>query len=76
MSTTIFDMTKPEHQKALGKLQQDQIAWFGSVRPDGRPAHRFRSGFLWHEGPDPHLQRGTDPEDAQPAPCGTGRRVI
>lgn len=49
MSTTVFDTTNPTHQKALGKLDNDLIAWFGSARPDGRP-HTVPVWFLWHDG--------------------------
>lgn len=49
MTTPVFDDQKPEHQKALGKLANDQIAWFGSVRPDGQP-HVAPIWFLWQDG--------------------------
>jgi len=49
MTTVVFDQQQPTHQKALSKLASDQIAWFASIRPDGRP-HSVPVWFLWHEG--------------------------
>ena len=48
MTTDVFDQQQPAHQKALAKLAGDQIAWLGSIRPDGRP-HNVPVWFLWHE---------------------------
>jgi PPOX class probable F420-dependent enzyme len=45
----VFDEQQPAHQKALGKLANDLILWFGSVRADGRP-HSVPVWFLGHDG--------------------------
>ena len=49
MITPIFDLEQPVHQRVLGQLEDDQIIWLASVRPDGRP-HNVPVWFLWHEG--------------------------
>ena len=49
MTDSLFDDQKPGHQKALRKLENDQIAWLGSGRPDGQP-HTVPVWFLWRDG--------------------------
>lgn len=48
MTTTLFDAQNPGHQKALGKLANDQIGWLTTVRSSGRP-HSVPVWFLWHD---------------------------
>lgn len=40
------DPTKPKDAHAEERLRTDQIAWIGTVRPDGRP-HLVPIWFLW-----------------------------
>ncbi|HEV2529630.1 MAG TPA: pyridoxamine 5'-phosphate oxidase family protein [Thermomicrobiales bacterium] len=47
--TMVFNEADPEHQHALRRLQDDEIGWLGSVRPDGRP-HTAPVWFFWHDG--------------------------
>lgn len=49
MTTSLFDDQQPGHQKALGKLSNDQIGWLTTVRASGRP-HSVPVWFLWHDG--------------------------
>ena len=43
------------------KLESQQVIWFGSVRPDGRP-HLTPVWFVWHEG---RLYISTDPKSVK-----------
>lgn len=45
----LFDTNDPAHQKALGKLDRDVIAWFTTVAENGEP-HSVPVWFLWHQG--------------------------
>lgn len=46
MTTTIFDISSPAHEKALRMLERDLIAWITTVGPDGRP-HAVPVWFFW-----------------------------
>jgi PPOX class probable F420-dependent enzyme len=48
-ATGILDPAKPEHEKALRKLERDLIMWFTTTSTDGRP-HAVPVWFFWHEG--------------------------
>lgn len=48
MTTPLFDQPPPVHRRVLGQLDDDQIIWLASVRPDGRP-HNVPIWFLWHD---------------------------
>ena len=48
MTTTIFDIASPAHEKALRMLERDLIAWITTVGPDGRP-HAVPVWFFWDD---------------------------
>lgn len=43
---TVTDPSKPKDAHAEERLRTDEIAWLGTVRPDGRP-HLVPIWFLW-----------------------------
>lgn len=45
----MLDMEKPKHVHAQERLEKSVIAWFCTVRPDGRP-HVVPVWFLWDDG--------------------------
>jgi PPOX class probable F420-dependent enzyme len=47
--TPLFDTNDPAHEKALGKLDHDVIAWFTTVAQNGEP-HSVPVWFLWRHG--------------------------
>lgn len=59
--TPLLDSNDPAHQKALGKLDRDDIAWFTTVAENGEP-HSVPVWFLWHHGillvmSEPHAEK-------------------
>src|SRR5689334_8304230 len=49
MQPALLDPAQAHAAHILVRLQSDVIAWFGSVRPDGRP-HLVPVWFLWEQG--------------------------
>jgi PPOX class probable F420-dependent enzyme len=49
MQPALLDPAKARDAHILDRLQSDVIAWFGSMRPDGRP-HFVPVWFLWEQG--------------------------
>ncbi len=48
-------------QEMITKLESQQVIWFSSVRPDGRP-HLAPVWFVWHED---KIYIGTDPKSVK-----------
>jgi PPOX class probable F420-dependent enzyme len=46
--TQLFDLDDPAHEKALGLLRTELIAWFTTVGEDGTP-HAVPVWFFWHD---------------------------
>jgi len=46
---------------AVARLETQQVVWFASVRPDGRP-HLAPVWFIWHSG---KIFIGTDPKSVK-----------
>ncbi|MBE3145503.1 MAG: pyridoxamine 5'-phosphate oxidase family protein [Planctomycetes bacterium] len=46
---------------AVARLETQQVIWFASVRPDGRP-HLAPVWFVWHSG---KFYTGTDPRSVK-----------
>ena len=53
MSTATIDTSDPKQQAADKKLREQQITWFTTVGPDGRP-HSVPVWFLW-DGSKVHI---------------------
>jgi PPOX class probable F420-dependent enzyme len=45
----MLDLSSEKDAHVAQRLREDQIAWLGTVRPDGRP-HLVPIWFLWEEG--------------------------
>jgi F420H(2)-dependent biliverdin reductase len=59
-------------QEIVAKLESEQIIWFGSVRPDGRP-HLAPIWFVWHAG---SIFIGTDPISVKSSNIRSNPRVV
>lgn len=53
MTTATIDTSDPKQRAADNKLRQQQISWFTTIRPDGRP-HSVPVWFLW-DGSKVHI---------------------
>lgn len=58
-------------QEMIDRLKAQQVIWFSSVRPDGRP-HLAPVWFVWLEG---RLYIGTDPKSIKAANIQHNPRV-
>src|SRR5512135_1044359 len=54
-------MGKVLDEEQIAKLESQQMIWFSSVRPDGRP-HLAPVWFVWHAG---KIYIGTDPKSVK-----------
>ncbi|MET0296435.1 MAG: pyridoxamine 5'-phosphate oxidase family protein, partial [Microbacterium sp.] len=71
--TKLFDPgVRPEHEKALGMLEKDVIAWFTTVAEDGSP-HAVPVWFMWHEG---RIVVFSEPDTVKVAHVRRGSRVL
>jgi hypothetical protein len=66
-------MSQTPPSQALEKIEKQQVIWFASVRPDGRP-HLSPIWFVWHAG---RFYVSTDPRSVKSRNIrGNGRVVL